>query len=53
MKAYYDPRRDEHAPFPPRNRRRRQSALWIAIEALAGGFVIALLIVSVKGLFGL
>lgn len=48
---HHDPRRDER-PLSPRNNQRRQSTVSIAIEALAGGFVIALLIVGVKQLLG-
>ncbi len=51
VKSHYDPRHDERPPFPPRNQR-RQSTFSIAIEALAGGFVIALLILGVKALLG-
>lgn len=48
MQKFYDPR-DERPP-PPREQR-RQSTLSIAMEALGGGFVIAL-IVGVKRLLG-
>lgn len=41
-----------NALSPPRNHL-RQSTLSIALEALAGGFVVALIIVSVKRLLGL
>jgi hypothetical protein len=47
---FYDPRRDERPPSP-RNRQ-RQSTLSIAMEALGGGLVIALIIVGLKQLLG-
>jgi hypothetical protein len=49
LNNYYDPR-DERPPTP-RNQR-RQSTLSIAMEALGGGLVIALVIVGVKRLLG-
>lgn len=45
----YDPR--EPPPFPPRNRR-RQSTLSIALEALGGGLIIAMLLVGLKRVLG-
>lgn len=48
--THYNPR-DERPPSPPRNQR-RQSTLSIAMEALGGGLVIALIIVGVKRLLG-
>jgi hypothetical protein len=48
--THYDPR--EPPPCPPRNRR-RQSTFSVAMEALGGGLVIALIIVTAKRLFGL
>lgn len=49
MGDFYDPR--EPPPFPPRNRR-KQSVFSTAMEALAGGAVIALMLVGLKRLFG-
>jgi hypothetical protein len=49
MDEYYDSR--ERPPYPPRSRR-RQSTLSVALEALGGGLIIALIIVSVKRLMG-
>lgn len=50
--THYDPRHDERPPCPPRNRR-RQSMLSTAMEAIAGGFVIALIIVGLKQLMSI
>ena len=52
MPDYYDPRK----PWTPPERsgaRVRQSTLSIAMEALAGGLVIALVIAGVKWMLGL
>lgn len=46
----YDPN-DGWRP-PPRRSRQRQSTFSVAMEALGGGLVIALIIVSVKRLLG-
>lgn len=37
---------------PPRRNRQRQSTLSVALEAIGGGLVIALIIVGVKNLLG-
>jgi hypothetical protein len=50
MSEYYDPN-DGWRPSR-RNPRRRQSTLSVAIEALAGGLVIAMLAVLVQLLLG-
>lgn len=47
---YYDPKNDEWQQ--PRRNRRRQSTFSIAMEALGGGLVIALVIVGLKRVFG-
>jgi hypothetical protein len=49
---YYDPREPPPA-FPPRpGQRRRQSTFSIAMEALGGGLVIAIVLVMLKRMLG-
>lgn len=50
MGQYYDPD-DGWRPSPHRNQR-RQSTFSIAMEALGGGLVIALIVVGIKRLLG-
>ncbi|MBY0567451.1 MAG: hypothetical protein K2P70_09075 [Hyphomonadaceae bacterium] len=50
MLRNYDPN-DGWRP-PPRRNRHRQSTFSVAMEALAGGLVIALIIFAVKRLLG-
>lgn len=51
MGQYYDPKNDGWRP-PPRRNRQRQSAFSVAIEAAAGGLILAALIIGVKNLLG-
>lgn len=50
MGQYYDPN-DGWRP-PPRHNRQRQSTFSVAMEALAGGLIVSLIIIGVKNLFG-
>jgi hypothetical protein len=50
VNEYYDPN-DGWRP-PPRRNRQRQSTFSVAMEALGGGLVIALIIVGLKNLLG-
>lgn len=51
MSEYYDPK-DGWRPPPRPGPRRHQGTLSIALEALGGGLVIAVVIVTVKRLLG-
>lgn len=50
MSQYFDP--NDNWRSPPRRNRQRQSTFSVAMEALGGGFVIALIIFGVKRLVG-